>query len=106
MSTLSLILGMALAAYTLRLTGLLLAARGLPPTWERVLGCVPVATLTALIVASLSSRSDEAPLRLVAVASAGVVARRTGRAWVCILVGMALYWLLRLAWTSVGSREG
>jgi branched-subunit amino acid transport protein len=57
MSTLSLILGMALVAYTLRLTGLLLAARGLPPTWERVLGCVPVATLTALIVASLSSRS-------------------------------------------------
>jgi branched-subunit amino acid transport protein len=106
MSTLGLILGMAVAIYTLRLAGFLLAERGLPPTWERALGFVPVATLTALVVASLAGRADEGPMGLVAVAGAAFVAWRTGRAWVCILVGMALYWLLRLAWAGVGSGEG
>jgi branched-subunit amino acid transport protein len=100
MSTLELILGMALAVYTLRLAGFLLAARGIPPTWERALGFVPVATLTALVVASLAGRADEAPIRLMAVAGAGFVAWRTGRAWMCILIGTALYWLLRFAWMS------
>jgi branched-subunit amino acid transport protein len=97
MSPLELILGMALLVYTLRLTGFLLAARDIPPTWERVLGFVPIATLTALVVASLAGRSDEGPMRLVAIAGAGFIAQRTGRAWACIVVGMVLYWLLRFA---------
>jgi branched-subunit amino acid transport protein len=106
MSILGLILSMACAVYTLRLAGFLLAEREIPPTWEHALGFVPVATLTALVVASLAGHSDEGSIRLVAVAGAGLIARRTGRVWVCILVGMALYWLLRLAWTSVRSGEG
>jgi len=96
MGTLGLILGMALAVYTLRLAGFLLAEKSIPPSVERALGFVPIATLTALVVTSLAGRSDEAPVRLVAVAGAGIIAWRTGRAWACILVGMALYWLLRL----------
>jgi branched-subunit amino acid transport protein len=94
-SHLELILGLALVVYALRLTGFLLAARDIPPTWERALGFVPIATLTALVVTSLAGRSDEAPLRIAAIAGAGLVAWRTGRAWVCIVVGMVLYWLLR-----------
>lgn len=97
MTALGPILGMAAAVYALRLAGLLLTDVAVPPTWERALGFVPVATLTALVVASLSGRPDEAPIRLVAVVGGGLAARRTGRAWVCILGGMALYWLVRAA---------
>ena len=96
MSALMLILGMAVGVYALRLAGLLLAGAAVPPAWERALGFVPVATLTALVVSSLAGRPDEGPARLVAAVCAGLAARRTGRAWVCILVGMALYGLLRL----------
>ena len=97
MSIPGLIVAMAVGVYALRLGGLLLAGRSVPPTWERALGFVPVATLTALVVSSLAGRPDEGPVRLVAAVGAGLAARRTGRAWVCILVGMAVYWLLRLA---------
>ncbi|HYU18059.1 MAG TPA: AzlD domain-containing protein [Chloroflexota bacterium] len=96
MSELTPILGMAAAVYALRLAGLLLASAAVPPAWERALGFVPVATLTALVVSSLAGRPDEAPARVVAATGAGLAAWRTGRAWVCILVGMAVYWLLRL----------
>ena len=97
MSALGPILGMAVGVYALRLAGFLLAGVGVPPAWERALGFVPVATLTALVVSSLAGRPDEGPARLLAAAVAGLAAWHTGRAWVCIVVGMALYWLLRLA---------
>ena len=97
MSALGLILSMALGVYALRLGGLLLAGARVPPAWEQALGFVPVATLTGLVVSSLAARPDEGAIRLVAAAAAGLAAWRTGRAWVCILSGMALYWLLRLA---------
>jgi branched-subunit amino acid transport protein len=95
MSILLLILAMAVGVYGLRLAGLLLAGATVPPAWERALGFVPVATLTALVVSSLAGRPEEGSVRLVAATVAGLAARQTGRAWVCILVGMAFYWLLR-----------
>jgi branched-subunit amino acid transport protein len=96
LSTLELILAMAVGVYALRLSGLLLAGAKLPSTWERALGFVPIATLTALVVSSLTSRPDEGLPRLVAAAAAGLAARGSGRAWICIGIGMAIYWLLRL----------
>lgn len=97
MSAVGLILAMAAGVYALRLTGLLLANASVPPAWERALGFVPVATLTALVVSSLVGRPDEGPVRLAAAAVGALAARRTGRTWVCIAVGMAVYWLLRPA---------
>jgi branched-subunit amino acid transport protein len=96
MSPLELILTLAAGIFGLRLAGLTLGGATLPPTVERALGFVPVATLTALIVSSLVSRLDEGPSRLIAAAMAGLVMRRTGKVWVCILVGVAVYWPLRL----------
>ncbi len=90
-----LILCLAGAVYALRLGGFLLAGVAAPPVLERTLALVPIATLTALTVAGLTSPAHEAPVRLAAALGAGFVARRTGKAWVCIAAGMALYWLLR-----------
>jgi branched-subunit amino acid transport protein len=89
------ILAMGAGVYALRLAGLALREVAVPPAWERALGFVPVATLTALVVASLAGRADGGAARLVAVVGAGLVARRTGKMWACILSGMALSWLLR-----------
>ena len=64
---------------------------------ERALGVVPIATLSALVVASHTGRPDDVPLRLVALAGVGLAVRRTRWVWAGILGGMALYALLRLA---------
>jgi branched-subunit amino acid transport protein len=91
------ILGMGAAVYALRLAGFALRDIAVPPAWERALGFVPVAVLTALVVSSLAGRAEGGVAPIVATAGAGLVARLTGRMWACILSGMALYWLLRLA---------
>jgi branched-subunit amino acid transport protein len=96
MSPIELILSLAAGIFTLRVAGLALSDQALPPTLERVLGFVPVATLTALVVSSLAGRPDEAPGRLMAAVAAGVLAWRFRRPWICIVVGMAVYWAARL----------
>lgn len=90
------ILGMAVGVYMLRIGGFALAGVPIPPTWERALTFVPIATLTALVFSSLSSYPDELPIRLLAAIGAGLAARRFGKMWVCIVSGMVLYWMLRL----------
>jgi branched-subunit amino acid transport protein len=97
MSTVVAILVMATGVYVVRLGGLLLAGRSIPRSWDRVLTLVPVATLTALVVVSLAGRADEAWPRAAAAVAAGVAAWRERQVWVCLVVGLGVYWLLRLA---------
>ena len=103
MSMYGLIIAMAIAVYALRITGFLLATVSLPSAWEQVLGFVPVATLTALVVAHLSSSADDRSSRLVAVVCAGIAGRYTGRVWVCIVVGLSIHGLLNLFTIPTGS---
>jgi len=91
------ILGMGAGVYALRVSGLALRDIAVPPAWERALGFVPVAVLTALVVSGLAGRAEGGPAPIGAAAGAALVARLSGRMWACILSGMALYWLLRLA---------
>ncbi len=97
MSAVETTLLLAAGVFALRLSGLTLAGAAVPPAWERALGFVPVATLTALVVSALTGSGSEAPMRVLAVAGAAIVAHRTRQTWLCILIGVALYWLLRLA---------
>lgn len=96
MSTFALIVGLGLAVYALRSTGLLLADTPIPIAWERALAFVPVAILSALITASLTARPDETPVRLLAAAVAALVTWRYRKMWLCIASGMAIYWFLQL----------
>lgn len=96
MTTVWLILAMAAAVFALRLTGFLLADVAIPPAWERALGFLPVAVLTALVVSSLDGGGENGAARLIAAAGAGVIAYLSRRMWACILGGLAVYWLLRL----------
>jgi branched-subunit amino acid transport protein len=95
-STVATVLGMAAGVYAVRIGGLLLAGRAIPRSWERGMTFVPVATLTALVVVSLAGRPDEAGPRLVAATVAGIAAWRVRRVWVCLVVGLGVYGILRL----------
>jgi branched-subunit amino acid transport protein len=96
MNTLMLILVMAACVYAIRLGGFALAQATIPAGWELTLGYVPIATLTALVVASLAGRDERLPQGIVAAALAVVISRLTRRTWACIAGGMAVYWLLIL----------
>ena len=95
MSNLWSIVAMAAGVYALRLGGLLLPQRAVPPGVQQALRFLPVALLGALVVATLSGRGYD-PTTWVAVAGAGLVGWATRQMWACILSGMAIYWLLRL----------
>jgi branched-subunit amino acid transport protein len=94
MTTFWTIIGMAVGVYAVRLSGFALAETSLPRGLERALTFVPVAMLAALSVSTLIATPAEVPIRLVAAIGAGFVVWRTRKSWACILVGMALYWLL------------
>jgi branched-subunit amino acid transport protein len=96
MNTVWITLSVAAALYALRLSGFLLPEAALPRGTESALRFVPVATLTALIVSGLSAQPDERVPRLLALAVAAAVARRSGAAWLCLGCGMGVYWLARL----------
>lgn len=91
------IVAMGVGVYALRLSGLVPRDVSLPPAWERALGFVPVAVLTALVTSALIGPSGGGATGVVAATGAALVARATGRIWACILSGMVLYGLLRLA---------
>lgn len=94
MSTVAIVIVMAACLYAVRLSGFVLAKATIPVRWERTLGYVPIATLTALVVASLSGRNDHLPHGLLAAVCAAGIAYLTRRTWACIAGGMFVYWLL------------
>ncbi|MGN6798192.1 MAG: AzlD domain-containing protein [Gaiellaceae bacterium] len=89
-------LGMVAVTFGSRLTGLLVRMR-LPPFWLRFLHFVPIAVFAALIAPSLEGSRGEGGIRVAAAALAGAVAWRSRHLAFTIAVGLAAFWLLRLA---------
>ncbi|MDI3340256.1 MAG: AzlD domain-containing protein [Sphaerobacter sp.] len=85
----------AAGVFALRLAGLLVPRRAVPPAAEQALRFLPIALLTALVVANLRAQPDGLAAWPAAVGG-GLVAWRTRRMWACIVSGLAIYWLLRL----------
>lgn len=96
MTMVAIILVMAACVFAVRLSGFIAAKATIPPGWERTLGYVPIATLTALVVASVSGRNEQVSLGIVAVTLAVGISYLTRRSWACIVGGMLVYWLLQL----------
>jgi branched-subunit amino acid transport protein len=101
MTTQSLALTFALAGaitFATRYAGLLLGDRAVPPFVARFLHFVPIAAFAALVTPGLTESGDEALARLLAAGIASVVVVRFGRLWLCLVVGMLVFWALRVAW--------
>ncbi|ADV68625.1 AzlD domain-containing protein [Deinococcus maricopensis] len=94
MSAVWIILGMWAITFATRFVGLRLSGWSLTPFWRAFLEFVPPSVFAALVVPS-SVNAPDWPVRLVALALAGVALWRTGALWVGLLVGMGAYWALR-----------
>ena len=88
--------GMLAVTFGSRLAGLLVRMR-LPPFWLRFLHFVPIAVFAGLVTPSLEGSRGEGGIRLAASGLATLVAWRTRNLAVTIAVGLAAFWLLRLA---------
>lgn len=89
------ILLMAAVTYGPRLLGLSLSRLELPPFWLRFLEFVPVAVFAALVVPALPNEG-ETSIRLVAAGVAALVLWRVRSLWLGLLVGMTVFWGLRV----------
>lgn len=82
--------------YATRIAGLLLGARDIPPYVDRVLGYVPLGAFTAIVVLGLTDAGDQLSARVAAMVAAGLIAWRLGILWVALVVGFAVFTVLRL----------
>lgn len=93
------ILIIGVLTYLMRAAFIVPSSLSLPPAFERALRFVPPAALAALIVPDLVSHNGALVLslanpRLIAGVVALVVAWRTRRVGLTLLVGMAVFWTL------------
>ncbi len=88
-------LGMCAVTFGSRYLGLSLRGQ-LPAFWLRFLRFVPVAVFTSLVVPEIQGTRGEGTIRIVAAILAGLVAWRTKQLWLTMVVGMVVFWLLRL----------
>ena len=98
MEVTALIVAVAVATYATRVAGFAFD-RPLPRVLDRFLAYVPVAVFAALIALGLgvgTAAVDTGP-RLLALAAAAVVAVRSGPLWAALAIGLAVFWLARLA---------
>ena len=68
----------------------------LPDFWIRFLHFVPIAVFAALVTPSVAGDLGEGEIRLTAALVAALAAWRTKQIWIAIVVGMAVFWLLRI----------
>jgi branched-subunit amino acid transport protein len=94
---LPLIVAAALITYGTRVAGLALGHRSVPAVIQRFLTYVPIAAFAALAAPGLGGRDDELVPRLVAATVAALMVLRLRRLWVCLAVGMTVFWLTRWA---------
>lgn len=98
-----LIAALAAGTWAMRSLAIMLHGHVPHPAWlERLLKCVPVAAMTALVVpASLFAKTNGAyhavPARTIAAVVALVVAMRTKNTIATLVVGMATLWLAQWA---------
>lgn len=86
---------MAVVTYVPRLVGFTLPAGSVRGFWLRFLRFVPVAVFAALIVPALPGSEGELAVRVAALSGAGLVLWRVRSLALGIVVGMALFWILR-----------
>ncbi len=90
-----LILTAGVLTYLTRIGGFALGNRPIPARLEGFLQFVPIAAFAALTAPGLSGTDPELVPRLLGAGLASAAALRFGRLWLCIAVGMAVFWVSR-----------
>ncbi len=88
--------GMVAVTFGSRYAGLV-RRTALPDFWVRFLHFVPIAVFASLVTPYLEGGRGEQGIRIAAAIVAAFAAWRTRQLWVAIVVGMAVFWLLRIA---------
>ncbi len=89
--------GMVAVTFGSRYAGLVRRTE-LPDFWVRFLHFVPIAVFASLVTPYVEGGLGEQRIRIVAAVAAAFAAWRTRQLWVAIVVGMAVFWLLRIPW--------
>lgn len=92
-----LILAAAVITYLTRVTGFYLRADRLSPRFKGFLDDVPIAAFAALAAPGILTGGDETGPRIVAALVAAVFVWKFRTLWICIVTGVAAYWIARLA---------
>lgn len=92
-----LIVAAAVITYLTRIVGFYLRADRLSPRFKRFLDDVPIAAFAALAAPGILAGGDENLPRTVAALVAAVFVWKFRSLWVCIVTGLAAYWVARLA---------
>ncbi len=87
--------GMVAVTFGSRYAGVALRT-DLPDYWVRFLHFVPIAVFASLVTPYLEGGRNEWGIRTAAAAVAAGAAWRTRQLWVAIVVGMSVFWLLRI----------
>jgi branched-subunit amino acid transport protein len=90
------ILLMALVTYLPRLAGFILSGREVSGFWLRFFRFVPITVFAALIFPALPGSLGEEWIRVFAATVAALAIWRLKSLWVGIVVGMGVFWLLRV----------
>ena len=89
--------GMVAVTFGSRYAGLVRRTE-LPDFWVRFLHFVPIAVFASLVTPYAEGDLGEGEIRIAAAVVAALAAWRTRQLWVAIVVGMAVFWLLRIPW--------
>jgi branched-subunit amino acid transport protein len=91
-----LILAAAVITYLTRITGFYLRADRFSPRFKQFLDDVPIAAFAALAAPGILAGGDENGPRIVAALVAAVFVYKFQKLWVCVVTGLAAYWMARL----------
>ena len=94
MNVIYVLIATAVLIYLCRYSGFTLTWLAASTRLARFLHFVPIAIFSALIVPSLISDPDLLERKVIALALAGIVIRRTRHFGLGIIVGLGLFWLL------------
>jgi branched-subunit amino acid transport protein len=102
MNILALTLAAAVIIYLCRWSGFALNPASASPFWSAFLRYVPIAIFTALVVTPLTKNTGTLGPQVAALATAGLVARRTRQPGLSVLVGLGVLWAVSAVGSAIG----
>lgn len=93
----TIIVGATVVTYLSRIAGFYAGSHDLPDRSQRILAYVPIGAFTAIVTLGFTDSGGELGMRIPAAAVAGALALGKAPLWLCLVVGLATYGILRFA---------